>query len=97
MNIAIIGSGLTGSIAAISLAEAGSRVDLYERLSDEELINRDRAYALTHSSRKILEKIGLWSRIVCDLVPFQHLNLIDYQLNKKVKFLVSDLTIDLDH
>ena len=40
MNIAIIGSGLTGSLAAISLAKAGSRVDLYERLSDKELINR---------------------------------------------------------
>ena len=37
MNIAIIGSGLTGSLAAISLAKAGCRVDLYERLSDKNL------------------------------------------------------------
>ena len=57
MNIAIIGSGLTGSLAAISLANSGSRVDLYERLSDDELINRERTYAITHSSRKILERI----------------------------------------
>ena len=35
MNIAIVGSGLTGSLAAISLANAGCRVDLYERLSDD--------------------------------------------------------------
>ena len=63
MNIAIIGSGLTGSLAAISLAKAGCRVDLYERLSDEELVNRDRTYAITHSSRKILEKLGLWSNL----------------------------------
>ena len=59
MNIAIIGSGLTGSLAAISLAKAGCRVDLYERLSDEELVNRVRTYAITHSSRKILEKLGI--------------------------------------
>jgi len=93
MNIAIIGSGLTGSLAAISLANVGCRVDLYERLSDEELINRDRTYAITHSSRKILQKIGIWSHIVSKLVPFQYLNVIDYELNKKFQFLINDLSI----
>ncbi len=93
MNIAIIGSGLTGSLAAISLAKAGCRVDLYERLSDDELINRDRTYTITHSSRKILENIGIWSNLVTDLVPVQYLNVIDYELNKKLQFLVSDLRI----
>ena len=67
MNIAIIGSGLTGSLAAISLAKAGCRVDLYERLSDEELVHRDRTYAITHSSRKILEKLGIWATLSKDL------------------------------
>ena len=93
MNIAIIGSGLTGSIAAVALAKKGSRVDLYERLSDQELINRDRTYAITHSSRKILEKIDLWPQIISDLVPFQYLNVIDYELNKKVQFSLNDLNI----
>tara|TARA_Y100001968_G_scaffold55993_1_gene47191 strand:- start:1291 stop:2415 length:1125 start_codon:yes stop_codon:yes gene_type:complete len=91
MNIAIIGSGLTGSLAALSLANAGCRVDLYERLSDDDLINRDRTYAITHSSRKILEKIGIWSYLVSDLIPFQYLNVIDFEINKKVQFLVNDL------
>lgn len=93
MNIAIIGSGLTGSLAAISLANAGCRVDLYERLTDEELINRDRTYAITHSSRKILEKNGIWSHLVSHLVPFQYLNVIDFELNKKFQFLIDDLRI----
>ncbi len=93
MNIAIIGSGLTGSLAAISLANAGCRVDLYDRFTDEELINRDRTYAITHSSRKILQKIGIWSYLVSDLVPFQYLNVIDYELNKKFQFLINDLSI----
>ncbi len=93
MNIAIIGSGLTGSLAAISLANEGCRVDLYERLSDEELINRDRTYAITHSSRKILEKIGLWSDLLLTLIPFQYLNVIDFEVNKKFQFLINDLHI----
>ena len=92
MNIAIIGSGLTGSLAALSLAKAGSRVDLYERLSDNELVNRDRTYAITHSSRKILQRVGIWSKLVDNLVPFKFLNVIDYELNKKVQFLVKDLS-----
>ena len=93
MNIAIIGSGLTGSLAAISLANTGCRVDLYERLSDEELINRERTYAITHSSRKILQKIGIWTYLLPNLVPFQYLNVIDYELNKKLQFLIKDLSI----
>ena len=92
MNIAIIGSGLTGSLAAISLAKAGCRIDLYERLSDDELVNRNRTYAITHSSRKILEKSGIWPRIISDLIPFQFLNVIDYELNKKVQFDLKDLS-----
>ena len=91
MNIAIIGSGLTGSLAAISLAKAGCIVDLYERLSDEELVNRDRTYAITHSSRKLLQKIGIWPYLISDLIPFQDLNVVDCELNKNVKFQLSDL------
>ena len=93
MNIAIIGSGLTGSLAAISLANAGCRIDLYERLSDEELINRDTTYVITHSSRKILQKIGVWSCLLSKLVPFQYFNIIDYELNKKFQFNTKDLSI----
>ena len=91
MNIAIIGSGLTGTLAAISIAKADCRVDLYERLSDEELVNRDRTYAITHSSRRILEKIGIWPEIVTNLVPFKDLNVIDSELNEKVQFQYRDL------
>ncbi len=92
MNIAIIGSGLTGSLAAISLAKAGCTVDLYERLPDEELVDRDRTYAITHSSKKILLKLDIWDEIISDLIPFQHLNVIDYELNEKVEFIVNDLS-----
>jgi len=91
MNIAILGSGLTGSLASISLANSGCRVDLYERLSDDELADRQRTYAINHSSRKILEKLSIWNIISPELVPFQYLNVIDHELDKKVIFYVNDL------
>ena len=77
MNIAIIGSGLTGSLAAITLAKAGCRVDLYERLSDEDLINRDRTYAITHSTKKIFEKFNLWEKLLPYLFGFDSLSISD--------------------
>ena len=55
------------------------------------MLNRHRTYAITHSSRKLLETIGIWSHIVSDLIPFQYLNIIDYELKKNFKFLVNDL------
>tara|TARA_Y100001968_G_scaffold31865_1_gene24529 strand:- start:31644 stop:32771 length:1128 start_codon:yes stop_codon:yes gene_type:complete len=91
MNIAIIGSGITGSLASISLANSGCRIDLYERLSDEVLINRDRTYAITHSSRRILEKLNIWSKASSDFVSFQHLNVVDHELNDQVNFTINDL------
>ena len=92
MNIAIIGSGLTGSLASISLANSGCRIDLYERLNDNELINRDRTYAITHSSRRILEKLNIWDKVSPNFVPFQHLNVIDHELNDQVHFTIDDLS-----
>lgn len=92
MNIAIIGSGPTGSLAAISLASIGCRVDLYERLSEDTLINKSRAYAITHSSRKLLSKCKLWDNLFSDFIPFQHLNIVDYELNNLVRFELSDLS-----
>ena len=98
MNIAIIGSGPTGSLAAISLASIGCRVDLYERLSDETLINKSRAYAITHSSRKLLDKFKLWDKLLPELNPFQHLNVVDYESNNLVRFDLNDLcTKDKDN
>ncbi len=92
MNIAIIGSGPTGSLAAISLASIGCRVDLYERLSDDSLIHKSRAYAITHSSRKLLEECNLWDKVFPDFIPFQSLDVVDSELNNLVRFKLGDLT-----
>ena len=67
-----------------------TRNDLYERLSDDELVNRDRTYALTHSSRKILQRVGIWSQLIDNLVPFEFLHVIDLELNQKEYTMLSD-------
>ena len=64
INIKIIGSGPTGAILAISLAKIGCNITLFDLRNKIQIINSKRAYALTHSSRNLLEKLDLWNNII---------------------------------
>ena len=87
----VIGAGPTGSLAALALAEAGWTVSLEDPLSPEALLARQRAYAFTHSSRRLLENIGLWDGVEPLLVPFRSLHLLDAGLQRGLTFLPDDL------
>lgn len=56
----VLGAGPTGALAALALAEVGWLVSLVDPLSDLQLRARSRAYALSHSSRLLLQRLGLW-------------------------------------
>ena len=62
-NIKVIGSGPTGSLLALALALNRFNVTLIEPLSDEELLAKDKGYAITQCTRKIFEELGLWHHI----------------------------------
>jgi 2-octaprenyl-6-methoxyphenol hydroxylase len=87
----VIGAGPTGSLAALALAEAGWTVSLEDPLNPEALLARQRAYAFTHSSRRLLENIGLWDGLEPLLVPFRSLHLLDAGLQRGLTFLPDDL------
>ena len=87
----VIGAGPTGALAALALAEAGWIVDLADSLSAADLQRRHRAYALTHSSRQLLERLQLWAHLEPLLVPFHHLHLLDAALARSVDFSSADL------
>lgn len=80
------GAGPTGALAALALAEAGWRVQLHDPLSAEELQRRSRAYALTQSSRELLESLSLWQPLGPALAPFRQLHLIDQAIARQVLF-----------
>jgi 2-octaprenyl-6-methoxyphenol hydroxylase len=87
----VIGAGPTGSLAALALAEAGWTVSLEDPLTPTQLSDRRRAYAFTHSSRRLLEDIGLWDGVEPLLVPFRSLHLLDAGLQRGLTFLPDDL------
>jgi 2-octaprenyl-6-methoxyphenol hydroxylase len=87
----VVGAGPTGALAALALAHAGWRVLLSDPLSRPALLGRSRAYALNHSSRRLLRRLGLWDDLQPHFVPFRQLQLHDLGSGADTAFTSSDL------
>ena len=90
-KIKILGSGPTGSLLAISLASKNCDITLIDPLSDTSLCAKDKGYAITHSSRKIFENLGLWNDIKKYAHGFNTLSIIDSEVSQSVIVRTSDL------
>jgi 2-octaprenyl-6-methoxyphenol hydroxylase len=75
-DIAIVGGGLVGASLACALAPLGFRVVVLEkvpfRASDQPSYD-DRTLALSYSSCKILEGLGLWDSLVDHVTPIREI------------------------
>ena len=91
-NIKVIGSGPTGSLLALALALNKCNVTLIEPLSDSELLEKDKGYAVTQCTRKIFEELGLWQSIHKSSFGFTSLSIIDDVLSQSVLVRNNDLT-----
>ena len=87
----IVGAGPTGALLALGLAQQGFSVVLQDRLSAELLLTRSRAYAITHSSRRLLHDLGLWDALRGEMEPFRSLRLDDCSALCTAWFHVRDL------
>ena len=85
------GAGPTGALAALALAAVGWRVQLFDPLPKQRLLDSQRAYAFTHSSRLLLQQLGLWSSLAPHLSGFAQLHLGDGALGRWVDFSGADL------
>ncbi len=90
-NIKVIGSGPTGSLLALALATQDCNVTLIEPLSDSELLKKDKGYAVTQSTRKIFEELGLWHSLNNSSFGFTSLSIIDDVLSQSVLIRNNDL------
>jgi len=87
----VIGAGPTGALAALALADAGWQVAISDSLDRDALLARSRAYAFSHSSQRLLERLGLWPALAQAMVPFRQLQLQDLGARAAVLFSVADL------
>ena len=90
-EIHVLGAGPTGALTALALGLQGQRVVLFDPLTASELQARSRAYAITHSSRRLLTNLDLWHDLRDALVPFRDLDLRDGATNACVLFGQDDL------
>ena len=85
------GAGPTGTLCALALADAGWTVLLVDPSTPSQILRRSRAYAFTHSSRRLLERLGLWQSLVPILEPFDRLELDDLGAHQSSRFGPRDL------
>lgn len=91
----VMGAGPTGALAALALADAGWQVTIVDPLGSPALLERIRAYAFTHSSQRLLERLGLWQACEPLMVPFRRLELLDLGARASVPFSLADLAAPL--
>ena len=91
LSIKVLGAGPSGSLLAIALANSNTKVYLFDILDMEKLLSRDRSYAITHSTRRLLEKLGIWSELKNKAIPFKELSVLDSVINKSIVLSTKDL------
>ena len=91
LHARVHGAGPTGAVAALALAAAGWQVKVQDPSPRVALLCRARAYAFTHSSQRLLERLDLWAALLPSLAPFHQLRLIDAGCGRSVPFSHEDL------
>ncbi len=77
-DVVIAGGGLVGGSLAIALARTNCRVALVEAIPPEDEAQPsfdDRTIALSRGSYRILDQLGLWSRIHRDVWPIHQIHI----------------------
>ena len=94
-NLKIVGSGPTGLLLSIALSKLNINIFLTDLLTREKLTNKDKTYAITHSTKKILIKFGVWHKLKSFLNGFDTLSISDSFTSEFVILSILDLDKDL--
>ncbi|MBE9062018.1 FAD-dependent oxidoreductase, partial [cf. Phormidesmis sp. LEGE 11477] len=85
-DVAVVGGGIVGLVFACGLRDTGLRVAVIEAQTAKQAAGRQRAYAFSPVSAKILEGLGLWERVGPQLTPFARVKLSDADYRKAITF-----------
>jgi len=95
LNFKIVGSGPTGLLLSIALSKLDCNIFLTDLLTKDRLIGKDKTYAITHSTRKILSKFRLWEKLEPFLFGFDTLSISDSVTSAFTNLSTSDLDDDI--
>tara|TARA_B100000886_G_scaffold82455_1_gene53711 strand:- start:111 stop:1310 length:1200 start_codon:yes stop_codon:yes gene_type:complete len=88
-NIAIVGSGLTGSMASLALAKAGYKIALIDPKNFDSFKKKNydtRTTALSKKSKKFLKHLGLWQSIKPFTCMIKNILVNDGNLKRNIYF-----------
>ena len=94
-NFKIVGSGPTGLLLSIALSKFDCNIFLTDLLTKDRLIDKEKTYAITHSTRKILIKFGLWEKLEPYLFGFDTLSITDSVTSSITNLSIFDLDDDI--
>ena len=92
-SITVVGSGFVGMILAIKIAKKGINVTLIDKSNKKNLSNikDSRTTAISQGSARILDEIGLWSKISKKCQPIKNIIVTEGISNDKIHFNSGDL------
>ncbi|MGB3788839.1 MAG: FAD-dependent hydroxylase [Phormidesmis sp.] len=85
-DVVVVGGGIVGLVLACGLRNTGLQVAVIEAQSAQQAASRQRAYAFSPVSAKILAGLGLWATVGPQLTPFHRVKLSDADYHKAITF-----------
>lgn len=89
-DVVVVGGGIVGLLFACGLRGSNLRVAVIEAQTAEAAANRQRAYAFSPVSAKILAGLGLWDEVGPQLTHFSRVKLSDADYDKAITFRPED-------
>ncbi|MEO1619398.1 MAG: FAD-dependent hydroxylase [Cyanobacteria bacterium J06632_3] len=89
-DVVIVGGGIVGLTLACGLRDADLHVAVIEAQTAESAAGRQRAYAFSPVSAKILQGLGLWETVGPRLTHFRWVKLSDADYRKAITFKPED-------
>jgi 2-octaprenyl-6-methoxyphenol hydroxylase len=72
-DIVIAGGGPVGSALALGLCDSGYKIALLEARTPQAPVDDGRTLALSHGSRLILDRLGVWQALAAAATPIRHI------------------------
>ncbi|MFB2974207.1 FAD-dependent hydroxylase [Aerosakkonema sp. BLCC-F183] len=93
-DLAIVGGGIAGLTLACALKDSGLKIILMEAKPQSVAAAKGQAYNISLLSERIFQGIGIWEKILPQIITYRHIRLSDADHPGVVQFYPTDLGTD---